>query len=132
MRPGGEDKQNVDLVRRHYEAFNRNDLDGIAATLHPEVELFSGDELGGAGERYGGRDDVMKFFAEIKQLVADNTIEVLSMEAKADRVESSVRLRGMLRSSELTGSLPALHFFTIRDGLIARIETYRPDWRRGI
>ena len=68
-------------------------------------------------------------FAEIKEAVAHNDVAVLSLDARPGRVEASVRLHGTVRSSERSGSLPAIHFFAIRDGLIGRIETYRPDWR---
>lgn len=122
----------VAAVRRHYAAFNRDDVDEILATLHPEIEVFGGDErAGGAGERYRGLEEARTFFAEIKELVADNRVEVLSLEAVAGRVVASVRLHGTLRSNDaLSGSVPAVHFLTIRDGLVARIETYRPNWRR--
>lgn len=122
----------VAVVRRHYAAFNRDDVDEIVATLHPEIEIFGGDErAGGASERYRGRDEARDFFAEIKELVADNTVEVLTLEAVPERVVASVRLHGAIRANAaMSGSLPAIHFLTVRDGLIARIETYRPNWRR--
>jgi ketosteroid isomerase-like protein len=122
--------RDVALVRRHYEAFNRDDLDGVAGTLHAEVEIVGSDERGGGRlELHKGREQATAFFAEIKSLVTDNEVSVLSLDARPGRVEASVRLRGTLRESERSGSLPAIHFFAIRDGLIARIETYRPDWR---
>jgi ketosteroid isomerase-like protein len=122
--------RDIDAVRRHYEAFNRDDVDAIVATLRPDVEIVGGDErAGGAGERSHGRDEAKRFFTEIKELVADNQAEVLTLEARPGRVEASVRLRGTLRGSGESGVVPAVHFFTVTDGLIARIETYRPDWR---
>lgn len=121
----------VAAVRRHYAAFNGSDVDEILATLHPDVEVFGGDErAGGASERYRGREEARAFFTEIKELVADNVVEVLTLEAVPERVVASVRLHGTLRSSTLSGSLPAVHFLSVRDGLVARIETYRPNWRR--
>jgi uncharacterized protein len=125
--------RDVDLVRLHYDAFNRDDVAGIAATLGPEVEIVGGDErAGGAGERAAGREEAVRFFSEIKDLFADNRVEILSLEARPGRVETSVRLHGTLRSTGASGPLPAVHFFTIADGLITRIETYRPDWRAAI
>ncbi len=121
---------NIAAVRRHYDAFNDGDLDGIAATLHDEIEVFGGDErAAGARERFRGIDEARGFFAEIKELVADNWVETLLLEATPERVVASIRLHGTLRATGERGPVPAVHFFTIRDGLIARIETYRPDWR---
>lgn len=127
----GETRTNVAAVRRHYAAFNDADVEAIVATLHPDVEIFGGDErAGGASERYRGADEARVFFAEIKELVADNVVEILTLEATPERVVASVRLHGTLRSNELSGSVPAVHFLAVRDGLISRIETYRPNWRR--
>ena len=122
--------RDVALVRRHYDAFNRDDVAGIIATLDPEVEILGSDErAGGARERFRGHTQATTFFAEIKELVADNDVWVLSLDARPGRVEASVRLRGTLRATERSGSLPAIHFFSIANELISRIETYRPDWR---
>ena len=122
--------RDVALVRRHYDAFNRDDVAGIIATLDPDVEIIGSDErAGGARERFRGHTQATTFFAEIKELVADNDVWVLSLDALPGRVEASVRLRGTLRATERSGSLPAIHFFSIANGLITRIETYRPDWR---
>lgn len=122
--------RDVALVRRHYDAFNRDDVAGIVATLDKDVEIVGNDErAGGAPERFRGHAQATTFFREIKELVADNDVHVLSLDARPGRVEASVRLRGTLRATDRSGSLPAIHFFTITNGLIARIETYRPDWR---
>ena len=122
--------RDVALVRRHYAAFNRDDVAAITETLHPDIEILGSDERGGGRlELYKGRDESAAFFAEIKEAVANNDVAVLSLDARPGRVEASVRLHGTVRATERSGSLPAVHFFAIRDGLIARIETYRPDWR---
>jgi len=122
--------RDVALVRRHYDAFNRDDVAGIVATLDPEIEIVGSDErAAGSRERFRGHSQATTFFQGIKELVADNEVRVLSLDARPGRVEASVRLRGTLKASDRSGSLPAIHFFTIANGVIARIETYRPDWR---
>ena len=121
----------IATVRRHYEAFDSGDLDAILATLDPEVDIYGGDErAGGASERFRGVEEAREFFADIKRLVPDSHIEVLTLEAVPERVIASIRLHGSAREGEVSGSIPAVHFHSLRDGLITRIETYRPDWRR--
>lgn len=136
LRRAGLDRttaRDVAVVRRHYAAFNQNDVPGIVATLDPEVEIVGSDErAAGRRERFRGHTQAATFFAEIKELVADNQVHVLSLDARPGRVEATVRLRGTLRSSERSGSLPAMHVFLLSRGLIARIETYRPDWRSAL
>jgi ketosteroid isomerase-like protein len=120
----------VALVRRHYDAYNRGDIPGMLATLHPDVEIRESDERGsGQVELYRGQVGAAEFFNEIRALVTDNEARVLSLEAHPGRIDASVRLRGTLRATGRSGSIPAVHFFTLREGLIARIETFRPNWR---
>ena len=39
-------QENVDIIRRGYEAFNRGDLEAILATLDPRIEWWpAADEL---------------------------------------------------------------------------------------
>ena len=123
----------VALVRRHYEAYNRGEIPAVLATLRPDVEILESDERGsGEVARYRGQVGAAGFFNGIRELVADNEARVLSLEAQPGRIDASVRLHGTLRSSNRSGSIPAVHFFTLRDGLIARIETFRPNWRAEI
>jgi ketosteroid isomerase-like protein len=124
---------NVELVRRHYAAYNQADASALLATLHPEVEILVRDErAGGRPESYRSREEAAGFFAGIWELVADSRVEILSLDATPERVEASLRLSGRVKSTGETGSVPAVHFFAIADDLIARIETYRPDWRAAI
>ena len=126
-------RRNVELVRAHYAAYDRADAAALLATLHREVEILVRDErAGGRPESYRSHEEATTFFAGIWNLVADNRVEVLSLDATPERVEASVRLSGRVRATGQTGSVPAVHFFAIADGLIARIETYRPDWRAAI
>ena len=125
--------RDVDLVRRHYAAYNRADAEAVLATLHPEVEILVRDErAGGRSETYRSHEEAAAFFAGIWQLVADNRVEILTLDATTGRVEASVRLSGRIRSTGLEGWVPAVHFFAIADRLIAKIETFRPDWRAAI
>jgi ketosteroid isomerase-like protein len=129
MADAGADGAQVELVRRHYAAYDRRDIDGIVETLHPQVEIVSHDELGKADRAWRGRAAARGLFVEITALVADTRVEILSLEAERDRVEATVRLHGVLRATGQTGPVPAVHRFELRDGLIAKIETFRPDWR---
>jgi ketosteroid isomerase-like protein len=122
----------VDLVRRHYVAYASGDVDALLATLDPQVEILVHDERAGGAERFRSHDGAAKFFEGIWDLIAQTSVEVLSLDASPGRVEASVRLSGTVRATGQRGAVPAIHFFTVADGLISRIETYRPDWRAAV
>jgi ketosteroid isomerase-like protein len=120
----------TELVRRHYAAYDRGDIDGIVETLHPEVEIVAHDpENGGADRVWYGRTAARGLFVEIKSLIADNRAEIRSLEEREGRVQVSLSMHGVRRDTGEAGPLPAVHIHDFRDGLIARIETYRPEWR---
>ena len=133
LRAAGLDEStghDVALVRRHYAAFGDGNLVAMTATLHPEVQIFVNDErAGGQREEHRGREEALALFDEIWTLVDDHGVDLLSAKATPGRVQASIRLHGVVRATGRMGPLPAIHFFTVSDGLISRIETYRPDWR---
>ena len=54
-------QENVELVRRAYEAFNRGDLDGMVADFAPTFEYASTGAIPGAGGVYRGQDGMRQF-----------------------------------------------------------------------
>jgi hypothetical protein len=77
------------------------------------------------GNPWRGRDGVCRFFEEIFRQTTGNHVEVVNLEAHEGRVIASVYLHGTFRDTGVSGALPSVHVFTIRDGLIARNEIHR-------
>lgn len=132
-RAGGDTRRvseaNLQVVRAHYEAVNRRDLDAVIDGLHPEVEFTAGDErarqeLGGP---LHGKEEVGRWFRALFAQLSENAVEVAKLEQddEEDRVVSSVYLHGTWRETGVSGAVPGVHVFTIRDGLIFRNCAYR-------
>lgn len=59
-------QENVELLCRAHDAFNRRDIDACIALLHPEVVWEeSGDVLPGLRGTYRGRAEVRGFIEEL-------------------------------------------------------------------
>jgi ketosteroid isomerase-like protein len=59
-------EENVELVHRAIDAFNRRDADAFIALLHPEVEWEEGgDVLPGLRGSYHGRAEVRKWYEQL-------------------------------------------------------------------
>jgi len=127
---GDPAQENLKLVRLHYAAFARGDLDGVAAGLDENVSINVHDEHGKAAERpISGRAGARSFFEGINAAITNSTVEIERLRADGNRVLAQVTLGGTLRETGVTGAIPAVHLFTIHDGLITEIRTHRPDWR---
>jgi ketosteroid isomerase-like protein len=127
---GDSAPKNLKLVRTHYAAFASGDLDGLVDGLDPDVAINVHDEHGKAAERpIRGRADARSFFEGINAAITDSTVEIERLRGDGNRVLAQVTLGGTMRDTGITGSIPAVHLFTIHDGLITEIRTHRPDWR---
>jgi len=126
-------EENIRAVQEHYAAFGRGDMEALAATLHPEVEFIAADARaeGGSGPPLRGRDTVLAYLESVHAAVSDNEVEIVSLEAADDRVIASIYLHGTWRRSGVSGAIPTVHVFTLRDGLIAENSMYRQEPEAG-
>lgn len=123
-------ERNLKLVRRHYAAFASGHLDGVVDGLDEDVAINVHDEHGKAAERpIRGRAGARTFFEGINAAITNLDVEIERLRADGNRVLAQVTLGGTMRDTEITGAIPAVHLFTIHDGLITEIRTHRPDWR---
>jgi hypothetical protein len=107
-----------ELIRRFYDAFNAEDLEGLVATLHPRVELVTarGPRIGHDGARvWASRQPG----GELEQRVVLDGVRVHGDCAVAlIRRQWWWRKEDELAEDEELGAL-----FEFRDGLIARVVT---------
>jgi ketosteroid isomerase-like protein len=123
-------EENVELVRRSFEVFNR---DGIEALFSEGI--FSSDVLmDGSGSgipgvgAYRGRDQVITFFEEDwfgAFPFADWEIVVGDLIDHGDRVVCMSRQRGRGSSSGAEAELEVANVHTVQGGQIVRVEVYR-------
>jgi ketosteroid isomerase-like protein len=131
-------RQQEELLRGIYEAFNRRDLDGLLQRLHPEIEVEETEDLAYAaallrllGPRfvvlsggYRGHEEVTRVFetvwgisewfnVEPKDFITANgcIIVVLTLEARA-------------LETGLEGEASSAHLWTLEDGKGRRLRVY--------
>jgi ketosteroid isomerase-like protein len=117
-------QDNLEVLRRLNEAFNRRDVDGAMQYLDPEVELHPGVQVPDEESRYLGRDGLRDWF-----LSATEPWEMILVEHRelidrpGDRVLAVERWTFRGRDGiELELELP--NVYTFRDGLIVRIDGF--------
>jgi ketosteroid isomerase-like protein len=120
-----EPRPNVALVARLYEAFKRRDMPTIFGLLAPDVEIFQASEVPWGGT-YQGHDGVMAFFAKLVQSVT-SAITLERFIDAGDQVVAIGRNRGTVNANGAVLDVAVAHVWTVRDGLIARVEYYVDD-----
>src|SRR3978361_1510234 len=84
----GMSQENLDVVRRGYEAFARGDIDAAIEFMHPQVEAHDPPEAPDA-TIYRGREAVRRDWEQFSDLFEDFSIDV---EKSCDRGDEVVVL----------------------------------------
>jgi ketosteroid isomerase-like protein len=117
-------QENVEILRRLNEAFNRRDIDGAIQYLHPDVELHPGIQVPDEESEYVGREGLTEWFRSATEPWEMITVEHKELiDGPGDRVLAVERwvFRGR-DGIELELELP--NVYTLRDGLIIRIDGF--------
>jgi ketosteroid isomerase-like protein len=115
-------EENVEIVRRTYEAFDRGDLEAILDDVHPDVVSWA-HPRGGEG-RYEGREGVLRFIADWIESFEEFSLVAEEFRDAGDKVLVRTLQRGRGRGS---GVPVEEHFWLVhhlRDGKIDRIDLY--------
>jgi ketosteroid isomerase-like protein len=115
---------NVELVRSGFEAFNRGDVTGVLALLHPDVEVHSVAEVGEEGT-YHGHQGFLDWTAIWLDAWDDFKIEVEEIEEVDDEnVLIHAHQWGRGKGSGLEVEQRGIYLFTMHEGLATRLHLY--------
>ncbi len=117
-------QENVEVVRRLYERFNRGDIDALLQSYDPEVELYPGIRTPDQDTRYSGHQGMKEFFRDATEAWETVTVEPKELiECGGNRILTIDRWRFFGREGiEIDVELPTL--FSFRDGFIVRIDGF--------
>jgi ketosteroid isomerase-like protein len=115
----------VELVKRSYEAFARDDLDGVLADMHPEIEWHQAQGLPHGGF-YRGLDEVRRNIfepldAEWWQEFSADPDEFLDA---GDEVVVLGRYRGIAKGSGKRLDVPFVHVWTVEGDKAVRFRQF--------
>ena len=116
-------KQNVEIVRRVVEEYNRAGVEALHDFLHPDVEFTEDPRFLEAGV-YRGREAVEAYFTEFRRQMAGHALEVEEIVDAGDDVVAVVRERARGTSSEAEVEWRAAFVWTMRGGTAVRGRAY--------
>jgi ketosteroid isomerase-like protein len=92
-------QENVELLRRVYDAFNRRDLDAALALVDDAVEGVP--RIAAIEGSYHGQEGMRRFWKNFLDAFPDMTAEVDEVRDVGDLTVAAVHLRGQGASSDL-------------------------------
>src|SRR5262249_23458352 len=119
-------QENVEIVRRAWESYQRGDLEAAFAHAHPDYEwdLTRFPEWPDA-QLFRGRDAVRRFLEEWRASWEGYEAGVEEyIDLGDDRVLTLCWQRGRGKESEAVGEMAWAQIFTVRDGQLRRAENY--------
>jgi ketosteroid isomerase-like protein len=118
-------EENVEIVRKGWEAWARGDLDGLFELWDPEI-IFKTEHFHDWPESdYRGRDGFRQFLAEWLDVWGDYEVTVDEVLAASDgRVVSLFRQTGTGRQSGVPMELDMAQIATLREGKMIELDNY--------
>ena len=115
----------VGLVRRSYEAFARDDLDGVLADMDPDIEWHQAQGLPHGGF-YRGLDEVRRnIFDPLGEEWWDEfTADPDEFLDAGPEVVVLGRYRGRAKGTGKQLDVPFVHVWTVRDGKAVRFRQF--------
>jgi uncharacterized protein len=105
----------LDALERGYEAMSRGDLDGVLASLDPELEWHPGEIAPEAGD-HRGVEGFRRFLESWVESFASFRLEPELFVAKGEKAVAVLRQRGRGRGSGLEIDASVVHVWSFRDG----------------
>jgi len=115
-------KDNVEVVRAMYEAFNRGDTDAILELADPAVSVEDHGVIDGTS--YEGREGVIRFLAFTADAFQASSVELEELLATDDEIVAVVVLRGEGPLSRVPLEGRFTHVWQIAGGLVRRLRVY--------
>jgi ketosteroid isomerase-like protein len=116
-------QENVEIIRRIAEAFERGGLDKFREYYHPDIEWHEDPSFPEAGV-YRGLEAVEAYNRQFLSEFAEMHYEPQELIDANEHVIANMRIQGRGKASGATFDLSAWWVFTLRDGRLIRVHAY--------
>jgi ketosteroid isomerase-like protein len=120
--------ENVDILRRAYDAFADGDVPAVLALLSPDIAWHVPGRSPLSGN-YQGHDQVVGFFTKAMELSAGTLrVDVDELMGSADTVVALTTVSATRQGQ--TWSSPEVHVWRLRDGRAVEFREFQGDQQR--
>jgi len=119
-------RENVEVVRRIYEAMIHDDLDQIFSALDPEIEWREPPESPGAGV-YQGHEGVRRSYTSWVGAWADYRLEVEELIDAGDHVLARCRQWARAKASGVEVAQPLFGAWSLSHGKVVRMRMFQNE-----
>jgi ketosteroid isomerase-like protein len=117
-------QENVEIVRRGYDAFNRGDVEGIIEMSEPDMRWDMSERVFNP-RVYEGHDGIRGLFEDIDEIWEDFRLKPLEFIDAGDKVVVPHLVRGRGKGGGVDVELPSTSVYTLRNGKIVEAHMFR-------
>jgi ketosteroid isomerase-like protein len=119
-------QENVEVVKRGLEAYNRRDVEALLEELDPAVEWHPAFEvlMGGEATVYRGHEGVRELLRDANETLDEIHVEFSNIQDLGDQVVAIGRIRARGKASGAETESPLGYVADLRNGKAIRIRTY--------
>ena len=124
-------EQNIDVIRRVYEAMKSRDAEVMQELFADDISVWQSPALPWGGD-YEGRDGAFTFFLALVEHIRSQ-VATENLFSAGDHVLQTGRTRGTVVANGAPFDIPEVHVWELRGGKVvgfARTSTRRPCSRR--
>src|SRR5262245_47838993 len=111
-------EENVEMIRRAFEAYERGDLDAAVADIAPECEYVTAGTVPGRTGTYLGPEGYKRFMAWLDEEFSDSHAKADDLIDAGDSVVVGATLRGRGRQSGIPATFKFWQVWTIANGKV--------------
>jgi ketosteroid isomerase-like protein len=124
-------RQNLELVRQGYEAWNRGDLGWVLDHTTLDIEFRTAQLFPDTEAVYRGQEGFRRFWSTFREPWTTFLIEVVRLEEVGnDQVLALLRFHGVGRQ-EVEVALSFAQLITLEGGLVSQLVGFA-DWREAL
>lgn len=117
-------RENVEIVRRVYELFERRDIEGLFALAADDFELRLPDVYPEGSETYRGRDGAQRWLAMVQDIWGEWRFDLERLIDADEQVVALVRIVAEGGASGVPVDREVAHVWSVRDGKASRASVH--------
>ena len=117
-------EQNVEVVRRLFERYEQDGIDGALETMDEDILIEIPPELSAEPDDYRGHEGARRYFDGFAGMIDDVGYEPIELIQVGEAVIAHIRLSGRGASSGLDVDLEAFVVHELAGGRIVRMRPY--------
>ncbi len=117
--------ENLEIVKRGFDAFNERGIAGIIPLIHSDFEATTPPSLASEPDTYRGPDGIRRWFDSFDEVMDEIRWEPHRFREVGDRVVVEFTLRARGKTTGLDFGQDAVMVWEIRDGMASRLDLFQ-------